>query len=1033
VIAVEPTLSRHAAQIDMKPVEPQTNNGRAGVEMLRAQWKAAMQFLKRSGLKKRGNPLYVLPWYLVIGPAGSGKTTALRRTRLPSFAEANGPAPLAETRHCEWSFFDSAIVIDTAGRYADPAGQDKEEWRTLLDLLLKCRAREPLNGLTIVVAADQLLKDSAEALENAGKTLRKRVDELMRVLGFKVPVYLLVAKCDLISGMPAFCERLSEKGRNQAMGGLNDDANSDVMNFLDKTFSALCERLKGVRLVMASQPKSEAMDPALLIFPETFGKLRDGLGSFLRGAFQENLYQETPHLRGLFFASSGCLGDAALDAKSGCFLHDLFSKILPADRALFTPTRRIVSWRRKTLSLGMMAWLVLAVAVCGWMSWSFIKNMQTLSALREANQEFTAQPGAPGDLGSTILAMDRFSQSLLALEKRNNGGFFSFGPRDAAGVEAGLKAALSAQFRRELLGPTDEQYRDAIAALTPSSSDDRFSQFIAHLVGRLSLLRERLKGTDLDDLQKAPPSIPFLRAGGREIDSDIKERFSRLYVDSVFWFSDGAKLNQEWASLQGELKRLLNLKGRDPRWLIAWAAAQNSIAPVTLSDAWGGRPLSALEPSIPGLFTAKGKGLIDGFFKEVEGALNDPAVSSDLKSRFGQWYRENAFKAWYQFVVAFPRGIGTLSSAELRRQTAARMAGDDGAYFALMKHIPQEFESVAQADLPPWMKHMRQAGDLQKNPAFWKYRQSLEKVTKAISDPSQASQATAQVFDGQTPAESTVFGAAFEALAKLKMSAPKELAGDAAIWKLISGPLDFLWQDARRETADRLQSDWESKVLAQATGLDAAQALPVLLAKDGPAMRFVKDQAAPFVQWKPGAGYSAKDVFNGALPFTGAFFSFLDGAVWMSSVNDLHVSVTALTPDTNANAKRIPHITRLTLNCGGKNQVLSNRRLRVIEKSFNTVDQSFAWSPSCSETVLEIDLAGSRLLKSYPGAYGFFAFLHDFKDGKHTFHRSDFPEQAKALTELSVDAITLHYRLKGAPDFAAPKAAPAKIVWDSIP
>ena len=59
---------------------------------LQQRWKDAMGALRKSHLKKQGNPLYVLPWYLVIGESGSGKTTAIESAHLSSpFAEVPVP------------------------------------------------------------------------------------------------------------------------------------------------------------------------------------------------------------------------------------------------------------------------------------------------------------------------------------------------------------------------------------------------------------------------------------------------------------------------------------------------------------------------------------------------------------------------------------------------------------------------------------------------------------------------------------------------------------------------------------------------------------------------------------------------------------------------------------------------------------------------------------------------------------------------------------------------------------------------------
>lgn len=86
---------------------------------LQGRWKEAIDALKSSHLKQYGNPLYVLPWYLVIGESGSGKTTAIKNAGLSSpFAEVSRTSGLSGTRNCDWWFFEQAVLLDTAGRYA---------------------------------------------------------------------------------------------------------------------------------------------------------------------------------------------------------------------------------------------------------------------------------------------------------------------------------------------------------------------------------------------------------------------------------------------------------------------------------------------------------------------------------------------------------------------------------------------------------------------------------------------------------------------------------------------------------------------------------------------------------------------------------------------------------------------------------------------------------------------------------------------------------------------------------------------------
>src|SRR5579875_1475638 len=65
--------------------------------------------------------LYEQPWYVIIGPPGAGKTTALLNAglRFPLAAEMGqgAVAGVGGTRLCEWWFTEQAVLIDTAGRY----------------------------------------------------------------------------------------------------------------------------------------------------------------------------------------------------------------------------------------------------------------------------------------------------------------------------------------------------------------------------------------------------------------------------------------------------------------------------------------------------------------------------------------------------------------------------------------------------------------------------------------------------------------------------------------------------------------------------------------------------------------------------------------------------------------------------------------------------------------------------------------------------------------------------------------------------
>ena len=128
---------------------------------MREKLTTALALLKKAS-GSRGY-LYEQPWYAIIGPPGAGKTTALLNAGLsfPLAAEMgqSAVAGVGGTRMCDWWFTESAVLIDTAGRYTtqdSDAAVDKAGWQAFLGLLKRTRARQPLNGVLVAIALSDI-------------------------------------------------------------------------------------------------------------------------------------------------------------------------------------------------------------------------------------------------------------------------------------------------------------------------------------------------------------------------------------------------------------------------------------------------------------------------------------------------------------------------------------------------------------------------------------------------------------------------------------------------------------------------------------------------------------------------------------------------------------------------------------------------------------------------------------------------------------------------------------------------------------
>ena len=185
---------------------------------MEAEFERAVQTLKSSKLGRTGrDALGLLPWYVMIGPSASGKTTAIRNSGIKMPVGKSGKVRgVGGTRNCDWWMTNEAILLDTAGRWSTDE-DDRDEWLAFLDVLKRTRPKKPINGILLAVGAPDLTGSPEEIAELALK-LRERIDEVIARLDMVVPVYLMVTKCDLLSGFVETFEDLKDRDRGQIWG-----------------------------------------------------------------------------------------------------------------------------------------------------------------------------------------------------------------------------------------------------------------------------------------------------------------------------------------------------------------------------------------------------------------------------------------------------------------------------------------------------------------------------------------------------------------------------------------------------------------------------------------------------------------------------------------------------------------------------------------------------------------------------------------------------------------------------------------------
>ncbi|ANB74057.1 hypothetical protein AYM40_18025 [Paraburkholderia phytofirmans OLGA172] len=308
-----------------QPAPPASDDRTEPLAELRARFREALHLLRHAGAptgrfaawldRLTGQYVYRLPWYLVVGSAGSGKTTTLANSGLElSIAEQAARAAsgrIEPTPHCEWWFSNHAVLVDTPGHYLEAAHADARrgaEWGELLGLLRKYRPRQPVNGALLMVGVDELLAMSESDRAAYATRLRKPLQLMQAKFDVRVPVYLCFTRMDRISGFTEYFSGLNRDGRAQVWGttfAAGDPASSDAAGFAPGgAFDRLAQRLNAALhdvLIADPDPDSRAL---AYLFPQQFASLKETLDDFLVALFRPSRLETNLVARGIYFTSA---------------------------------------------------------------------------------------------------------------------------------------------------------------------------------------------------------------------------------------------------------------------------------------------------------------------------------------------------------------------------------------------------------------------------------------------------------------------------------------------------------------------------------------------------------------------------------------------------------------------------------------------------------------------------------------------------------------------------------------------------------
>lgn len=602
----------------------------------------------------KGGYLYELPWYVFIGPPGSGKTTAIAQSGLEfPLAEGGKVAGVGGTRNCDWWLTDRAVLIDTAGRYTtqdSDAAADKAGWDRFLAMLRRNRPRQPLNGVLVCFGVDILSRLDAQGRTDHARAVRKRIKELEEKLGQRLPVYLLISKADLLAGFTEFFDDLDRETRSQVWGmtfPVVAGPEGAAGRFAGE-FTGLLGRLQDRLLERLQAERGSSQRAAIMGFPGQVASLAEPVGAFVAAAFGGTRLDPAPMLRGVYLASgtqegtpidrlTGALSRAfGLDPRRPAgvmgqkgrsfFLGRLLREVV-FNEARLAARDRGAERRGRLVAIG--AWSLALVVTLGGLGWGWLAyagEQRRATALAEAlaRAEGTAgtirfDPVVDAGLAGILPYLDA-ARPLPSVARTEGGGLgLSQEAMLATGAEAAYRRTLDRVLLPRLLAGLEAQIRGNF-----QRADYLYEAVRVYLMlGRQGPLdRPLVREWLLADWQRAFPGAtgaPRREALLGHLDALLAHDFATYPLDGAL--VDGARRVFSRLPMAERVYSRLRPLGQPLRpWSPAEAAGAAGQRYFTRAS---GRPLTE---GVPGLFT------LDGLYKTLLPALGEAVRGAAAES-----------------------------------------------------------------------------------------------------------------------------------------------------------------------------------------------------------------------------------------------------------------------------------------------------------------------------------------------------------------------------------------------------------------